>query len=773
MTLMKFFLSFILVFLNLFFYCQVSDLGGPFSKHSNNNSKSIHHVILPTFDLQQRLFEDAVINFEKSGPFRFGFEHDVNLDLNNSGTWSAVKKGRIWRISLNSVDAFSINVVFSDFNLPKGAHVHIYSSDLKHIVGAYTSFNNNINNTLGTNLVKGDAVIIELFEPLESFGKSRLEISKVVHGYLDINNWFSSKVNESGACNMDVICNDGIPWSDEIRSVARIVNGGGLCTGTLLNNTSEDGTPYFLTANHCGPTSMGSAVFKFNYDSPTCGSQTIANSQNPVGPNQSINGSSFISSSADSDFGLLELNSVPPVSYNVYYSGWNHANSSPQAGVSIHHPSGDVKKISFDDDPLQSTTYNGTNNNMWQIETWERSTTTEGGSSGSGLWDENHFLVGQLYGGSAACGNTGSDVYGKFSMSWTGNGSSSSNSRLKDWLDPNNSGVTQLAGLGSNTPTLTNDASILSLDYPSGNYCSSWIPVEFEVKNNGINTITDIDYDIFIDGVLYVFSGYPFNWSGNLLPGTNTIISLPSSINTSDGTHNIEVKITNVNGQLDSDVSNNIKVGDFSAFNNTSMVKLNLEFDCWGSEISWDIQEDLTGNILWSKLEGVYDDISPNGYSVVENICLNDGCYVFNISDSYGDGMSGAQYNNCDNNGDYSLSNQWGTIDFINMSAANGDFGSQSSHSFCITNTSIMESNLLSAFIYPNPLDEVLNINISNKLNNNIVLSIYDIRGQLVLQSKVFSVESTKINVESLKSGYYLVKLSDAANTKWLKFVKN
>ena len=59
---------------------------------------------------------------------------------------------------------------------------------------------------------------------------------------------------------MDVICSDGLPWANEIKSVVRILTGGTLCTGTLVNNTAQDGTPYVLTAEHCNPQNMGNAV---------------------------------------------------------------------------------------------------------------------------------------------------------------------------------------------------------------------------------------------------------------------------------------------------------------------------------------------------------------------------------------------------------------------------------------------------------------------------------------------------------------------------------
>ena len=430
---------------------QTYNVGGPVSFDSNvlsNNFKTNEHV-MPAFDLEKQLGEDLINQTNKVGPFRFGYEHITNYSLQNSGTWQTTDEGdKVWKIKFSSPGALSMNVIFNDFFIPKGASVHLYNKETDMVVGAYTAKNNNANNMLGSDLIKGETVVIEYFEPSEVAGQGRLLIGMVVHGYVDINNWYPVKIGESGTCNKDVVCWDACDWLDEIRSVARIAIGGGLCTGTLINNTSEDGTPYFLTANHCGPSSMGSAVFKFNYNSTNCSSSN-ANAAGATNGN-SVNGSTFKASNSASDFGLIELNSIPPASYEVFYAGWENGGASPQTAVGIHHPSGDVKKLAFDDDPLTSAAGLSIANSSWRIEAWERNTTTEGGSSGSGLWDENHHLVGQLHGGQANCSNSINDYYGKFSMSWTGNGSSSSAARLSDWLDPSGSGVTSLDGYDPN-----------------------------------------------------------------------------------------------------------------------------------------------------------------------------------------------------------------------------------------------------------------------------------------------------------------------------------
>jgi hypothetical protein len=110
--------------------------------------------------------------------------------------------------------------------------------------------------------------------------------------------------------------------------------------------------------------------------------------------------------------------------------------------VAIHHPNCDEKAISFNHDPITVTSYLGESTpgdgTHWRIDEWEDGT-TEPGSSGSGIWDPNHRLVGQLHGGYASCTSITSDWYGRLSKSW--NGGASDNTRLRTWLDPQGTGV--------------------------------------------------------------------------------------------------------------------------------------------------------------------------------------------------------------------------------------------------------------------------------------------------------------------------------------------
>lgn len=434
-------------------------------------------VAIPTVsvaqpDFQKLAVEDDVEKYEAI-PERFGYPNDVYYTLENSGVWQNLPNGdRVWRLRIEAPGAFSINLLYSRFYMPQGGRFFIYSEENSMILGAFTSRNNKPWTEFATAPIKGSTCILEYFEPAEVAGQGTIDVSRIVYGYKDI--FFKTikdaekDLGESGSCNNNVICPEGDPWRDQIRSVAMILTSGGFryCSGSMVNNVREDGTPYFLTANHCLGNETTS-IFMFNYDSPSC-------TPNNDGPTfQTISGSTLLANYSTSDFGLLLLSAAPPEDYNVYYSGWSNINVASTQSTAIHHPSGDVKKISFDYDPVTSANYLSTSGTThWRIGSWDDGT-TEGGSSGSPLYDQNKRVVGQLHGGYASCSSLTSDWYGKFSMSWTGGGSSTN--RLRDWLDPDNTGATTLDGFDPNatvtivhtpledTQDYTNDYEVVAL----------------------------------------------------------------------------------------------------------------------------------------------------------------------------------------------------------------------------------------------------------------------------------------------------------------------
>ena len=192
-------------------------------------------------------------------------------------------------------------------------------------------------------------------------------------------------------------------------------NGAFICTGALINNTAEDKTPYFLSANHCYERTVGTAnpanfSMRFNWISPNPVCAATTASTDAI-DNFTISSSTFRARNADSDVLLVEINNPIPVSWDVTYAGWDKTDTNPSFEVGIHHPSGDIMKVSRDDDGATKTTSDGTD--VWLIggtsagsgNGWEIGV-TEGGSSGSPLFDQNGRVIGQLFGGQAACSGT-------------------------------------------------------------------------------------------------------------------------------------------------------------------------------------------------------------------------------------------------------------------------------------------------------------------------------------------------------------------------------
>lgn len=376
------------------------------------------------------------------GPLRFAVAEDVAFDLNNSGTWQNLPDGRLWRLRIHSPGAASHNLGITRFDLPKGAKLWIYNPSGKHVEGPYTSRDRSHKGSLWTPIIEGDEIVVEIFVPTGA-SQPVVEIGKVNKGYRSFG---KDGTDKQGGCNNDVICPEGDPWRDQIRSVARyLIDGTYTCTGQLMNNTAIDFTPYFLSANHCGVTSANdhTLVFYWNFESPNCGDL----SGGSLADNQT--GATFRASYAPSDFVLVELDpgELDPA-FNVYFTGWDANGTVPASTVGIHHPRGDEKAISFNTNAVTSTDYlsnvvNATEDH-WRIDDWEDGT-TEPGSSGSGLWDAaTNRLVGQLHGGYASCTSITSDWYGKLSTSWTGGGTNST--RLSNWLDAGNTGTLAING---------------------------------------------------------------------------------------------------------------------------------------------------------------------------------------------------------------------------------------------------------------------------------------------------------------------------------------
>jgi len=381
-------------------------------------------IVLPPLDNLQLIADED----NSHGGYQFGFPMDLRVNSAEDGQWTVINRDgdQVWSITLKSSKALSLGVTFKKFKIPVGGELYLIGEN--DIYGAYTHINNPADGIFTTFPMQGKTLTIQYFHPsglkaeLPSF-----RIMKVTHGYRPL------AFGSSGKCNNNVACDDGT-WADQIRSVGMLLTafGSRYCSGALINNANQDGTQYFLTASHCSVGTTDSILF--NYQSPACTPNTDGQTNRVVGQ------LSRLANNANSDFTLILINEAIPASWNVYLSGYSAQNVPPKSMVGIHHPSGDVKKISYANKAGVADRWSALEPGYWhwRVTSWDDGT-TEPGSSGSPLYDQNQRIIGQLHGGSASCTNVnGYDSYGAVWASWT-NG-------LSRYLDPNNSGTTILNG---------------------------------------------------------------------------------------------------------------------------------------------------------------------------------------------------------------------------------------------------------------------------------------------------------------------------------------
>ena len=403
---------------------------------------------------------ETILQIEKAPalPYRFAIRIPVDFSLSTSGTTEILNDGQmVWRLSFHSSAAKALMLYFDRFSIPAGGRLFVYNTSRTQMYGAYTSANNNSFGTFACPLITGESLVLEYNAPA-SLALPDIHISDVAYAFRGIVTYEDEKAGYSaGKCEVNVNCSEGLNWQKQKRGVVKLVVKDSnsvlmWCSGSMINNTSNDGTPYLLTANHCGKAAravdLSQWLFYFNYEMPGCENTTAAGS--------SLLGAMFkahgLTEDAGSDFFLVKLSESIPDSLNVYFNGWNRTEAISNTGTGIHHPGGDVKKISTYNFPLSTGYWTGNPNPCFWLVYWTYTThghgVTEGGSSGSPIFNAAGQIVGTLTGGDSNC-DTNSlnlpDYYGKFSWHWDKNGTDSAHI-LKCWLDPNNTNVTDMGG---------------------------------------------------------------------------------------------------------------------------------------------------------------------------------------------------------------------------------------------------------------------------------------------------------------------------------------
>lgn len=398
----------------------------------------------------------------------FGETIEITNDNIKSGKWTYLgDEEYIWRLVFKSDKATALNAYFSNVKIENNDQLFVYSPKFRNLTLIIDA--NNQSNRFGTSLFYDNVLVVEFVTNIVK----ELPFNLREVGITTIGNNSHRDFGGAGFCEISVNCPEGEPFKLHKNSVGRILvkQGSSLfwCTGSLINNTKKDGTPYFLTANHCGDDSSledySDWVFDFNFESPDCDMPVFEPEKNTIyGSELLANTPSNVNSY--SDFKLLLLSQEVPSEFKPYYIGWDRGGSQPSKGVSIHHPQGDIKMISSYLQPLTSTEYHSNtedlNGKYWKVnwsETESGHGVTEGGSSGAPIYNEQGLLTGTLTGGDASCSfQDDPDWYAKFSYHWESNGTDST-TQLKYWLDPINTGAVQLNGSDLDSSSVTADFS--------------------------------------------------------------------------------------------------------------------------------------------------------------------------------------------------------------------------------------------------------------------------------------------------------------------------
>ncbi|QDU66676.1 trypsin-like peptidase domain-containing protein [Engelhardtia mirabilis] len=488
---------------------QIESDGTPCALTDNLRTELVPIEFVQPPDVGAYLAEDAART--EAGPLRYGALLEVSINPFDNGVWDELADGtQVWRFKVYSPGAKSIGLEFSEYWIPDGAQIYLYGDTLERVHGAYTSINNQPHDQIQFAPFPGDSVIFEYVQPAGVEGQARLELGTVIYDYRDL---FALEAgldatgglvggSGAGSCLIDVNCPEGDPYDLQKRATVRTLSGGGLCSGALINNTSQDGTRYVLTAWHCGQSS--NTVFRFNYQTSGCGTGGA-----PTG--QQVSGGTNLVNDQSADGRLMRINNNIPASYNAIFAGWSRSTQNPSFCMSMHHPSGGVKKISIDGNGATKATVpiGGIGN----VLAWNCNFVggVQGGSSGGPLFNQNGQVIGDLSGANLGVSCPQSTSYGRLYSFWA-------NVNVAQYLDPTGTGLTSVNAFDPANPgggpggTVPQIDSIAPTTIAAVNPTS---PVTITLTGDGFEGVTSVE----VDGV--PLSAFPPEFS---VPSNSTIV---------------------------------------------------------------------------------------------------------------------------------------------------------------------------------------------------------------------------------------------------------
>jgi hypothetical protein len=356
-----------------------------------------YHLQIDVSQTSATLERLDVRSVELDGPNQIGVNRSVALSSKSRAQKFLDPDGsQVIVLVIKSTNANGIGVHFRGFNLAGDDEVYVYGPASDSIVcGPFTKKGPWGSGEFWSGTISGDTAIIEFYTRAGDKNGDAFEIFEISHIFAEQDWRLLTNEPDILTCERDARC-----YGDaEKNAVGRILyNNGGphVCTGILLNDRAQNHIPYFLTANHCVSTQAIAQTVEvwWFYQTTYCNSGILRS-----GIVHSTAHANLLVAQRSNDFALLRLLSNAPG--GALFSGWT---SVPQAAgtaiFGLHHPGGYIPPTPNSYLRKAAGSITSTNYGCLALVSgyginWAAGT-TEPGSSGSGLWNSSHYLVGVL-----------------------------------------------------------------------------------------------------------------------------------------------------------------------------------------------------------------------------------------------------------------------------------------------------------------------------------------------------------------------------------------
>ncbi len=705
------------------------------------------------------------------------------IDLKKTGSHFRLKNGKLWLLKIYSPTAKSLGAVFKNLYIPKGATLFIYGVNKDANFSGPLTYEDN--DTLCSRLDQwSNHIIIEYFEPKNIEDTGHIFINKISYGFVNPlgaqqepnikmkSGPYGTAVNN---CYPNVSCDAGIGWNKESQAVGLIYIGvtnyatnvtttikGSGCFINKDQDYLETDKPYFITAGHIlwGINENGFDIDKtlknncsiiLNYASSNCDDndgtkvafQKITKMQKiALGGADGDNYDYAILQPIDKTVGDLRK-------YNVNFAGWTITHDVGGPYAMIHHPGGDIKKISKSNGIMTILPNEARVN--WDLGT------SEDGSSGAPVFNNEHHMNSINVAGPNGCsGNRISDL-AHFAYIFNDAG-------LNDYLG----NVTQVNTFVPNDKYLPDFCKNCVQDADKG---------ETGVDCGGpCNPCSDIPWNVYLNEATTVLP--PIINAGNeILVETTT-----GNVNVEDGQNVIFNAGTSVK------LKNGFHAKKNSTFSAKALAYDNTPRQCKNFCLPANLYNlfcrqggfhQFIPFVTWYEVT-IYQYVQGNMIPIYTN-----SGPVYAQDFSLWDGKDGYIPEFA-----YILLNGYEQFFYdLTVRDCNGNQNRYNKNIFCFrdceksaspfANSQYIELSELKAYsdsttnllfnIYPNPTNGIITIRV-NKISQQTYIVVTDILGKSVYQKQLIQLEST-LDLSMLLKGVYIVKLSDDKHSACQKVI--